>query len=107
MNPEQVVREKYHQLHENLNEQQKRLLAATEALSYGYGGVSIVHRATGLSRPTINFGIQEIKQGSALKSENRIRRVGGGRKHVETEYPHLSIILPYNQKLESTTFNEL
>lgn len=101
MNSEQIIRGKFLQLHENLNEQQKRLWAASEALSYGYGGVSIVHRATGLSRPTINFGIQEIKQGSALKNEKRVRRVGGGRKYVEAEYPHLLEAL--NKLIENET----
>lgn len=89
MDIEQSIREKYRQLHNNLSEQQKRLWAASEALSYGYGGVSIVHRATGLSRPTINFGIQEIKNDSSLKDIHRIRRPGGGRKTVEQEYPFL------------------
>src|ERR1700733_7907717 len=89
MNTEQIIREKYLQLQENLSEQQKRLWAASEALSCGYGGVTIVHKATGLSRPTINFGIQEIKQGSSLKEGDRIRRPGAGRKKVEIEYPLL------------------
>ena len=89
MNPEQVIREKYRQLQGNLNEQQKRLWAASEALSCGYGGVTTVHKATGLSRPTINFGIQEIKQGSSLKGNGHVRRPGGGRKKVEIEYPLL------------------
>ena len=48
MNPEQVIREKYRQLQGNLNEQQKRLWAASEALSCGYDGVTTVHKATGI-----------------------------------------------------------
>ena len=101
MNPEKVIREKYQQLQENFSEHQKRLWAASEALSQGYGGVSIVHRATGLSRPTINFGIQEIKQGSSLKSSERIRRPGGGRKSVETEQP--SLLKALNTLIENET----
>jgi hypothetical protein len=62
---------------------------ASEALSYGYGGISIVHRATGLSRPTINFGIQELTQGSSVKDKEHIRRPGGGRKKIEIEDPSL------------------
>ncbi len=89
MNSEDVIREKYHRLQENFSEQQRRLWDTSEALSYGYGGVSVVHRATGLSRPTINFGIQEIKRGSSVRGEGRIRRSGAGRRKVETEYPLL------------------
>lgn len=89
MNVEQTIREKYLRLQETFTEQQKRLWAASEAMSHGYGGVTIVHKATGLSRPTINFGIQEIQKGTFLKSIGRIRRPGGGRKSVENEYPLL------------------
>jgi transposase len=101
MNLEQSIREKYQQLHGNLSEQQKRLWAASEALSCGYGGVSIVHRATGLSRPTIHFGIQEISNNSSLKDEHRVRRPGGGRKSVEQEYPLLLKAL--NKLIEDET----
>lgn len=101
MDPEQTVREKYLRLKENLSEQQKRLWAASEALSYGYGGVSIVHRATGLSRPTLNFGIREIKEGSSLKDKKHIRRPGAGRKKIEVEYPLLLTAL--NKLLENET----
>jgi hypothetical protein len=61
--PEQVIREKFQQLEPILNEQQKRLWAATEAMHLGYGGVSIVQRATNLSRSTIHIGINELDQG--------------------------------------------
>ena len=50
MSLEQMIREKFLRLQDTLNEQQKRLWAASEALSYGYGGVTAVHKATGLSR---------------------------------------------------------
>lgn len=89
MNLEQTIREKYLRLQDTLSEQQKRLWAASEAISYGYGGVTVVHKATGLSRPTINFGIQEIQKGTFLKTHERIRRLGAGRKPVEQEYPFL------------------
>jgi len=89
MNLEQTIREKYLRLQDTMSEQQRRLWAASEAISYGYGGVTVVHKATGLSRPTINFGIQEIQKGTFLKPHDRIRRPGAGRKSVEREYPLL------------------
>jgi AcrR family transcriptional regulator len=39
-----------------LNERQQRLLLAVEARSLGYGGVTQVSRASGVSRPTIYRG---------------------------------------------------
>ncbi len=89
MSLEQTIREKYLRLQGAFTEQQKRLWAATEAISYGYGGVTAVHKATGLSRPTINFGIQEIQKGTFIKAHERIRRPGAGRKPIEEEFPLL------------------
>ena len=51
-------------------------MAANEAMGLGYGGVSIVHRACGLSRKAIANGIKEIKEGT-LPLARRIRRPGG------------------------------
>jgi DNA-binding phage protein len=42
-----------------LNERQQRLLLAAEASSLGYGGVTQVSRASGVSRPTIYRGLRE------------------------------------------------
>jgi DNA-binding MurR/RpiR family transcriptional regulator len=64
-----------------LNEKQRRLVLAAEARSLGYGGVSQVARATGVSRPTIDQGLQELDTDQELKLG--IRRAGGGRKRVE------------------------
>ncbi len=56
-------------------------MAANEAMSLGYGGVSIVHRACGLSRKAIGRGICEIEEGDS-PLEGRIRRPGAGRKNL-------------------------
>jgi hypothetical protein len=64
-----------------LDERTRRLMAASEALGLGYGGVSLVRRACGLSRKAILKGIREIQQGSA-PAEGRVRRSGGGRKPI-------------------------
>jgi transposase len=66
-----------------LNERLRRLVAASEAEVLGYGGVSLVARATGVSRRAITQGLAEIKRGVSLvpdKTSDRIRRPGGGRK---------------------------
>ncbi len=71
-----------------LDERTRRLIAASEAQALGYGGVSLVHRACGLSRRAITTGIQEIAQGAALAA-GRIRRPGGGRKPMPVSDPQL------------------
>ena len=47
-------------LFNNFNEIQKRCAAAIKAKELGYGGVSEVSRVTGLSRSTINRGLNEL-----------------------------------------------
>jgi transposase len=89
MSPEQVIQAKFQKLAPILNEQQKRLWAATEAIHLGYGGVSIVQRATNLSRSTIHVGINELSEGFSQQQVERIRRKGGGRDSVEDLYPGL------------------
>ena len=70
-----------------LDERGRRLFAASEALSLGYGGISQVRRACGLSRKAIAHGIQEIGEGNALPG--RIRRAGAGRKSIIQSDPKL------------------
>jgi hypothetical protein len=72
----------------HLDERTRRLTAANEALGLGYGGVSLVQRACGLSRKAIGKGLREISQdGKPL--EGRIRRRGAGRKPITTSNPRL------------------
>ncbi len=71
-----------------LDERTRRLTAASEALSLGHGGVSLVRRACGLSRKAIAKGIREIREGVALP-EGRIRRAGAGRKALTVSDPRL------------------
>jgi len=63
-------------------------MAATEAMSLGYGGVSLVSRACGLSRKAIRKGIMELAaRGKPLLG--RVRRTGGGRKSITQSDPGL------------------
>ena len=75
----------------HLNERARRMVAATEASQMGYGGVSLVSRACGLSRVTITKGIRELS--APPLSEERIRRSGGGRRRLEVEDPELLTLL--------------
>ena len=70
-----------------LNEAQKRLFLASEAISYGRGGISEIERISGVTRKTIRKGIAEINIGKA--PNERIRNDGGGRKSIETTHPNI------------------
>jgi Rhodopirellula transposase DDE domain len=71
-----------------LDERTRRVLAASEALAVGYGGVSLVHRACGLSRNAIARGIEEIAEGH-VDDPGRARRPGAGRKPLTEADPRL------------------
>ncbi len=81
MDKEKEIRYKYEQLKSHLNEKTRRLWAATEARAIGTGGISLVRRVTGISRPTITAGCNEIDNPDIIV-QDRVRRVGGGRKHT-------------------------
>ena len=87
----QAVRRKLQSLWPHLNERSRRMLAAAEATQAGYGGVSLVSRACGLSRVTIMKGIEEL-DAPALATE-RIRRAGGGRHSLVRQDPQLPALL--------------
>jgi transposase len=72
-----------------LDERQRRLALATEARSWGYGGISAVHRATGISIPTIRRGIRELDTENDSVPQGRVRALGGGRKKAEEAAPEL------------------
>jgi len=71
-----------------LDERTRRIMAASEAIGLGYGGVSMVHLACGLSRKAIAKGIREIQKGEC-PSAGRIRRPGAGRKNITISDPDL------------------
>jgi hypothetical protein len=88
MGCEAAILEKYQCLASRLDEHTRRIWAATEASALGYGGISLVARATGISRRAILVGLREIKSGDILP-EGRVRRPGGGRKSGVEHQPDL------------------
>ena len=63
------------------------MLAANEALHEGYGGISRISRACGLSRVTITKGIRELDEDPV--AAGRIRRPGAGRHTLLVRDPEL------------------
>jgi hypothetical protein len=82
-----MLKKKFVRLWPHLDERARRMTAANEARQLGYGGVSLVSRACGLSRVTIIKGIQEL-EGAPLTA-GRMRRPGGGRPALLTRDPEL------------------
>jgi hypothetical protein len=85
------LKEKFALLWPHLDERSKRLMAASEARQLGYGGVSEVSRACGLSRVTITKALAELD--SVPLEPGRIRRVGGGRRTLVELDPELPTAL--------------
>ena len=82
------IHRKYTAVLLDLDERGTRRWAAAEAMSLGWGGITAVSKATGLSRSTIQIGIAELKAPQTL-DPGRQRRPGGGRKSRESEQPKL------------------
>jgi transposase len=85
---EEAIGERYRALAGELDERRRRLWAAAEARSAGYGGIAAVARATGIAENTIRFGLRELACGETL-APGRVRRPGGGRKPITVTDPTL------------------
>ncbi len=83
MHDKEVIKQKFQALEPLLDERSRRLWAAAEAEVLGWGGITVVAQATGLSRTTIATGLREYRQHSAGpvgRVVRQTRRAGGGRK---------------------------
>jgi len=85
---------KFNALKQDMDERLQRLWVAVEAEALGWGGVSLVSKATGMSRTTIAAGQSELSErrgGIPIidPEPRRVRRVGGGRKTLVTSDPGL------------------
>ena len=78
-------------------------MAANEAIGLGYGGISKVRLACGLSRKAIAKGIHEIQK-RIQPPEGKIRRSGAGRKSITEQDP--SIARALDQLIEPETIGD-
>jgi len=58
MRTDEQIFQQYTILAEHLNERGRRMWAASEAMTLGYGGTAAVARATGIAPSTIGIGIR-------------------------------------------------
>ena len=87
---DEKLAEKYNIILPHLNEKQKRLYLASEAIFFGFGGITKVNLATGVSKITIGKAIKELKNKKELVfSGSMSRKPGGGRKRAEVINPDL------------------
>ena len=99
---ETVIRGRFEAMRGSLDERGRRLLAAAEARSAGYGGVSAVMRATGMARSTIDRGLKDLH--ALGPAPSRIRRSGGGRRTLALSDP--TLLEDLRGLLESTTLGD-
>jgi hypothetical protein len=86
------IRRKYESLWPEMDERMRRLWAAAEARELGWGGVTAVAAATGLSRVTVIAGLAELDLPPAERwaEAGRVRRPGGGRRPLTESDPGLA-----------------
>jgi DDE family transposase len=85
---EAAIRQRFLELRPALNERGRRLWAASEAKALCYGGITLVARATGVSRRAIHAALNELHAGTTLPP-GRVRRAGAGRKPLTDAQPGL------------------
>src|SRR3990170_2882735 len=85
----EAIKLRYSCVAATLDERGRRAVAAAEALTLGWGGITAVARATGLSRTVIQTGIKELRGTIPSAPPGRVRRPGGGRKPLQATHPTL------------------
>lgn len=85
------IRRKYRALRVEMDERARRQWAAAEARDLGWGGVTAVAQATGLSRTTVTAGLRELALPAVQRAAEatRVRRPGGGRRLLTETDPGL------------------
>ena len=87
MTEHERIAARYAQVAGTLDERGRRAVAAAEALAYGWGGITAVSRAVGLSRSVVALGVKELRGLVPSAAPGRIRRPGGGRKKLVATDP--------------------
>ena len=80
---------KMRELYDNLSEKDRRRYAAIEAKKLPYGGVTYIAKLFECSRRVIYDGLADLEELGSIP-QDRIRRLGGGRKKVIDQMNGLS-----------------
>ena len=94
-----AIRERFAAVGRELNERTRRLFAAVEARTAGYGGIAAASRATGIARSTIGRGLKDLDDPASLSGA--VRRPGSGRPAVTQKDP--TLLEDLRQLLEPAT----
>jgi hypothetical protein len=84
---EDAIRTRWETVGSKLDERGRRLFAAGEVRTAGWGGLAVVSRITGLARSTINRGEDDLDAAPLVRGQ--VRRAGAGRKAVAANDPGL------------------
>jgi hypothetical protein len=100
---ESEIKQRFSQLEAWLDERARRLWAAAESAAHGRGGISLVARASGVSRRAIAVGLAELQKrpDHSQRKHLPIRQKGGGRKKASLKDPDL--LLDLEKLLEPVT----
>src|SRR5258707_12363440 len=82
-----AIRQRWEAVGAKLDERGRRLFAAAEARTAGWGGLAVVSKITRLPRSTINPGEDDLDTQPLL--EGPVRRAGGGARALSDTGPGL------------------
>lgn len=82
MEEQEVIKARFARVAGMLDERARRAVAASEALTIGWGGITAVARATGVSRKVIQLGIKELtgRRPAPPQDVSAVRGVDGRRR---------------------------
>ena len=100
---EDAIQYRWETVGRRLDERVRRLFAAAEVRTAGWGGLAVVADITGLARSTINRGEDDL--GAEPLAKGQVRRAGGGRKAVSEI--DLELVPELKRLVEPATLGDL
>jgi hypothetical protein len=97
-----AIGDRFAAVQRSLDERGRRLFAAAEARSAGYGGISAAARATGVARSTIGRGLKDLDDPEGLSGV--VRRSGSGRHALTVTDP--TLLEDFQRLLEPATLGD-
>jgi len=100
-----IIRNKFIALSGDFDERGRGRWAATEALALGWGGITIVAKATGLSDRTIRNGFKELRTAEPLHSSRQRRSGAEGNRWSIIRQIFTSRLNCWSNQLSAATHN--